>query len=63
MTFVPWCGRKVGGAGNHNNIIITFVPKMGRTSVLLLVVLMVLGAQSCQPPDCDHPDCGSCGEY
>ena len=35
--------------------------KMGKLTVLLFVVLIARVVYSCQPPDCDHPDCGSCG--
>lgn len=35
---------------------------MGRLSVLCVFVLLVGPALSCQPPDCDHEDCGTCCE-
>ena len=28
----------------------------------LLFGLVVTAVLACQPPDCDHPDCGTCGE-
>ncbi len=34
---------------------------MGRASLLFLCSVLTV-VWSCQPPDCDHPDCGSCGE-
>ena len=33
-----------------------------KLSVLFLCSLLLL-VHSCQPPDCDHPDCGTCGMY
>lgn len=35
--------------------------EMGRLSLLVLTAL-VGAVLACQPPDCDTPDCGSCGE-
>lgn len=31
-----------------------------KLSILFLSSLLLL-VHSCQPPDCDHPDCGTCG--
>eukprot|EP00731_Ephydatia_muelleri_P031524 Em0023g31a len=33
----------------------------GLVIVLICLVYNICIARSCQPPDCDHPDCGSCG--
>ncbi|XP_064382650.1 uncharacterized protein LOC135331434 [Halichondria panicea] len=33
---------------------------MGYLSLLVVATLLAVGAYACQPPDCDHPDCGSC---
>ena len=35
--------------------------KMSRNSVVCLLLGLAALVYSCQPPDCDHPDCGTCG--
>lgn len=34
---------------------------MSRFSVVCMLAMAAV-AFTCQPPDCDHPDCGTCGE-
>lgn len=36
---------------------------MAKLSALFVLVVSVGLALACQPPDCDHPDCGSCSKY
>ena len=35
---------------------------MSRVSVAFLLAVVVAVVLACQPPDCDHEDCGTCGE-
>ena len=35
---------------------------MSRVSVVCLLLGLAALSYSCQPPDCDHPDCWTCGE-
>ena len=34
---------------------------MSGVSVVCLLLGLAALVYSCQPPDCDHPDCGTCG--
>ena len=39
------------------------MPRVSSVACLLLLLgLFTAHARGCQPPDCDHPDCGTCGE-
>ena len=39
------------------------MPRVSSVACLLVLLgLFTAHARSCQPPDCDHPDCGTCGE-
>ena len=31
--------------------------------IVLVLCSLILLVRSCQPPDCDHPDCGTCGTH
>jgi hypothetical protein len=36
---------------------------MAKLSALFVLAVSVGLVFACQPPDCDHPDCGSCSKY
>ena len=36
---------------------------MSRVSAVCVLLGLAAIVYSCQPPDCDNPDCGTCGTY
>ena len=44
-------------------MVICFSRGVTNMKLFLFLSLFLVHTQGCQPPDCDHPDCGSCGEF